>query len=140
MVTAFLGGVGIFEIMLILVVALLVFGNRLPEIAKQIGKGYLDFRKGLKNLEDEIEYTEATPVRRNPPSRPPEPGGFPGTDGLESSESAQDAPAGAPGAGPAEPHPSGPGPQAPASSPPPAEPGEASGQAGSAGVDSKTVL
>ncbi len=62
MSAAFLGGIGIWEIVVILIVALIVFGNRLPEIARQVGKGYMEFKKGLRTLENEIQYTEATPV------------------------------------------------------------------------------
>ena len=47
-------GVGWTEILVILVVALLVLGpNKLPEIAKGLGKGIRDFRKAMSSLEDD---------------------------------------------------------------------------------------
>ncbi len=59
MALAFIAGLGIWEILVILVVALIVFGPRLPEVAKSLGKGYMEFRKGLRSLESELEFGEA---------------------------------------------------------------------------------
>jgi sec-independent protein translocase protein TatA len=46
------------EWLVILLVALLVFGKRLPEIARSIGKSLTEFKKGIKEAEqtkDELE-------------------------------------------------------------------------------------
>lgn len=46
-------GLGIPEIILISVAALLIFGpKRLPEIAKSMGKGMRDFKKALSGEEE----------------------------------------------------------------------------------------
>lgn len=43
------------ELIIILVIALLVFGGkRIPELMKGVGKGIRGFKDGLKGLEDEI--------------------------------------------------------------------------------------
>lgn len=46
---------GPFEIVIILVVALLLFGRRLPEVGRSLGRGIVEFKRGVKGLEDEIE-------------------------------------------------------------------------------------
>ena len=42
-------GLGMPEIVVLLVVGLLLFGNRLPEIARWLGKTIVEFRKELGN-------------------------------------------------------------------------------------------
>jgi len=50
------GGLGITEVLVIFVVALLVFGpKRLPEIGKQIGKALGEFRRATEDLKTSIE-------------------------------------------------------------------------------------
>jgi sec-independent protein translocase protein TatA len=54
-ILAILGMPGGAEWIVILVIALLVFGRRLPEVGKSLGKGIVEFKKGIKGIEDEIE-------------------------------------------------------------------------------------
>jgi sec-independent protein translocase protein TatB len=52
-------GLGMGEIMVILIVALLVLGpTKLPDAAKQIGKAIRELRKHTQNLQDTIEQDE----------------------------------------------------------------------------------
>ncbi len=55
----FIGNMGPWEWMLILVLGLLIFGKRLPEVGKSLGKGIVEFKKGLKGVEDEVEQASS---------------------------------------------------------------------------------
>ncbi|MCY3868855.1 MAG: twin-arginine translocase TatA/TatE family subunit [Gemmatimonadetes bacterium] len=60
-------GMGPWEIVLILVVVLLVFGaKRIPEIAQSLGKGITEFKRGVKDVQTEIENN----VNTAPPPEP----------------------------------------------------------------------
>lgn len=52
---AFLGNIGPWQIALVAVIGLIIFGKRLPEVGKSLGKGIVEFKKGLQGLNDEIE-------------------------------------------------------------------------------------
>ena len=43
------------ELVLLLVVAVLLFGRRLPDIARSIGRSLTEFKKGLKETQDDLE-------------------------------------------------------------------------------------
>jgi len=47
-----------FELVVIMVIALLLFGKRLPEVARSLGKGVVEFKKGLKGIEDDVEQAQ----------------------------------------------------------------------------------
>lgn len=53
------------EIVVILVIALLLFGKRLPEVGRSLGKGIVEFKKGLKGVEDDVENNEYRPRRED---------------------------------------------------------------------------
>lgn len=49
------GSIGIQEILLILLIALLLFGaKRLPEIGRGLGKGIREFKKASRDISDKI--------------------------------------------------------------------------------------
>jgi sec-independent protein translocase protein TatA len=54
-VLSFMGLPGGSEWIVILIVALLVFGPRLPSVMRNVGKSVVEFKKGLRNVEDEVE-------------------------------------------------------------------------------------
>jgi len=47
-------GLGTMEIVVILVIAAVLFGHKLPEVARSLGKGLIEFKKGVGGLEDEV--------------------------------------------------------------------------------------
>ena len=62
-------GLGFTEILVILVVALLVFGpDRLPELARNLGKGLAEFRRASSDLRRSVLEAAETP--RHPPTPP----------------------------------------------------------------------
>ena len=53
---AFFGGLGGWEILLILLVLLIFFGaKKIPELAKGLGKGIKEFKNATNEIKDEIE-------------------------------------------------------------------------------------
>lgn len=71
-----IGMPGGFEMLIIGVIGLLIFGKRLPEVGRSLGKGIVEFKKGLKGVEDEIsqvdEHLPAAPVQRPAVNLPPQ--------------------------------------------------------------------
>lgn len=72
---------GPMEMVVLLLIALLLFGRRLPEVGKSLGKGIVEFRRGLKGVTDEIETESSRPASTPAPAprpsvaRPPLEGG-----------------------------------------------------------------
>ena len=53
------GKIGLWEIMLVLAVALIIFGPaKLPELGRSIGNGLKEFRKATKDLKDSISLDD----------------------------------------------------------------------------------
>jgi len=48
---------GPWELAIIAIIALILFGRRLPEVGKSLGKGIVEFKKGLKEVQDEVTKT-----------------------------------------------------------------------------------
>jgi len=68
---AFLGTIGWPEILVLLLLGLLIFGKRLPEVGKSLGQGIVEFKKGLSGVEDEIKKA-AKDVNTEQASPPPQ--------------------------------------------------------------------
>ena len=59
------GTPGLGQMMIIAAVALLIFGKRLPEVGRSLGKGIVEFKKGLKGIDDEIESASEAKAATN---------------------------------------------------------------------------
>lgn len=56
----FIGGVGIQEVLLIVLVVLLFFGGKkIPELMKGIGRGVRSFKEGMNEVEKDIETDDS---------------------------------------------------------------------------------
>jgi sec-independent protein translocase protein TatA len=71
---AFFGGqLGFWEIAIILIVGVILFGRRLPDVGRYLGKGIVEFKKGLKGIEDEVETVSTASKYEAPePPKPPQ--------------------------------------------------------------------
>lgn len=48
-------GIGTTQLLIFGVIALLLFGTRLPAVARSFGQSVQEFKKGLKEVGDEVE-------------------------------------------------------------------------------------
>jgi sec-independent protein translocase protein TatA len=53
-------GLGGPEILLLLVLGVLLFGRKLPELGRSIGKTVVEVKKGLRGIEDEVSEPSAS--------------------------------------------------------------------------------
>jgi sec-independent protein translocase protein TatA len=68
-------GLGMQEMLVLLLLGVLLFGRKLPDIGRSLGKTVIEFKKGINGMEDEINTTnngarasiEPEPVK--PPQR-----------------------------------------------------------------------
>ena len=66
---AFFNLPGGMEWVVILVVGLLLFGRRMPEVARSLGKSIVEFKKGIREVRDDIDEQtkpEAPTPKNNP--------------------------------------------------------------------------
>jgi sec-independent protein translocase protein TatA len=59
-----------FEWIFIAAIGLLIFGKRLPDVGRSLGKGIVEFKKGLKGVEDDIEDESNKKALPDKPARP----------------------------------------------------------------------
>jgi sec-independent protein translocase protein TatA len=63
------GAPGLPELIIFGTIALLLFGKRLPEVARSLGKGIVEFKKGVRGIEDEVSestYRSSSSVSSSP--------------------------------------------------------------------------
>jgi len=62
-------GIGMPELIVILVIALIVIGpQKLPEIAKSLGKGLAEFKRASEDFQRNIKVSEAASDDTEPPA------------------------------------------------------------------------
>ena len=67
-----IGGLGMWEILLIFLMVLLLFGaKRLPEIGSSLGKGIREFKSSIRDIEKEIKMPEERKGLHAPPTSGP---------------------------------------------------------------------
>ncbi len=54
-ILAMFGMPGGVETVVIVVIALLLFGRRLPDVARSIGKSIVEFKRGMREVKDDID-------------------------------------------------------------------------------------
>ena len=59
-------GLSPLELIVVGVVAVLLFGNKLPSVARSLGKSVTDFKKGMSGLEDEFRGAGSETASRTP--------------------------------------------------------------------------
>ena len=69
----FLPGVGTPDLIIVGIIALLLFGKNLPNVARNAGKSFAEFKKGISGFQDEIHKAsrdvEKTITYIPPPSK-----------------------------------------------------------------------
>ena len=66
------GNLNPMELVIVVGVAVLLFGRRLPEVGRTLGKGIVEFKKGIRGLEEEFRFDDqATHKFRPEPTHTP---------------------------------------------------------------------
>jgi len=70
-------GIGNTELLILGIIALLLFGNRLPSVMRSLGGGISEFKKGLDDVNREIhrEVAAEPPATAEPPKEAKEQNG-----------------------------------------------------------------
>jgi len=63
-------GIGPPEMIIVGIIALLLFGKRLPEVARSLGKGIVEFKKGMNGIEDDLHNAGSQSTKSSASSRP----------------------------------------------------------------------
>ncbi len=64
---SFLPTFGGWEMIIVAMVCLLIFGNRLPSVMRSLGKSVTEFKKGVSGIEEELDQA-MTVDKKTPPT------------------------------------------------------------------------
>ncbi len=56
-------GLGPMELAIVGVIAVLLFGKRLPEVGRSLGKSIVEFKKGMNDIQADVENRSLPPRR-----------------------------------------------------------------------------
>ena len=56
---------GPMEMVIVMAIMLLLFGHRLPSVMRSLGRGVVEFKKGVQGVEDEFEEASRSISDRN---------------------------------------------------------------------------
>ena len=59
-------GMGPYELLIIGGIILLLFGHRLPSLMRSLGRGVVEFKKGIHDEDDDVAAVEGKPVDKKP--------------------------------------------------------------------------
>ena len=60
-----MGPIGWQELLILAVIGILIFGKRLPEVGRSVGKSIVEFKKGLAGIDDEVEAAVHEKSKKN---------------------------------------------------------------------------
>jgi sec-independent protein translocase protein TatA len=58
----FFGMPGGYELIIVAVIVLLLFGNRVPSVMRSLGRSITEFKRGVQGVEDEIDQAVNKPA------------------------------------------------------------------------------
>jgi len=64
-------GLGFPEMLALMILGVLLFGKNLPSVGRSLGKGLMEFKKGLQGVEEEVSGHLSRSITPEPP-RPPQ--------------------------------------------------------------------
>ena len=59
-------GIGPTELIVVAVIVLLLFGNRLPSVMRSLGRGVIEFKKGVQGIDEDEDVGEKEKTESKP--------------------------------------------------------------------------
>jgi sec-independent protein translocase protein TatA len=58
-------GLGPTEWVVIAIIVLLLFGNRLPSVMRSLGRGIVEFKKGVQGIEEDLKDADKSKIEHH---------------------------------------------------------------------------